>query len=74
MAGEVVLGGDWEYFFARYFDITDDIIMEFDGELCNILDAAGNTLETIEGKMAEREVHPGYRCYVIRAKVKFRRI
>lgn len=76
MVGDTALSGEWEEIKALKFDITDNMTMEFQGASCNIADSQGNLVETLGAKdgRAQREVLPGYRCYVIRAWVKFEKI
>jgi len=71
--GDKAFSGDWERISAFAFDITEDMTMEFEGTSCNIMDSAGNLVEKLgsEHGQVSREVVTGYRCYVIRARIKF---
>jgi len=71
--GERAFNGEWEQIGAQYFDITEDMIMEFQGRSCNIADSEGNLVEKLgtEHGRVTRDIVAGYRCYVIRAWVKF---
>jgi hypothetical protein len=72
--GDKAFSGDWERISAFAFDITEDMTMEFKGTSCNIMDSAGNLVEKLGPEHGEvpREVLAGYRCYVIRARVRFK--
>ena len=71
--GEKALNGEWEKISALAFEISEDMTMEFQGKSCNIADSEGNLVENLgEGHgQVSREVLAGYRCYVMRAWVKF---
>lgn len=74
--GEKALSGEWEKISNKCFEIREDMIMSFKGDSCNIVDGEGNLipdgcLGPDDGE-AEREVKPGYRCYVMRAMVRFK--
>lgn len=69
--GDKALGGEWEDISAYKFEIQEDMKMIFEGRSCNIFDAEGNLIEQIGAGKANREVYSGYRCYVLRAKIKF---
>ncbi|KAH8650352.1 hypothetical protein BGZ60DRAFT_195684 [Tricladium varicosporioides] len=71
--GTKALGGDWEQIGAQYFDIAEDMTMEFQGQSCNILNSEGALVEKlgVEHGRVTRDVLIGYQCYVIRAWVKF---
>jgi len=45
--GERAFNGEWEQIGAQYFDITEDMIMEFQGRSCNIADSEGNLVEKL---------------------------
>jgi len=73
--GAKAFNGEWEKISAKAFDIPEDMTMEFQGKSCNIMDGEGNVVEQLgedHGRVS-REVLAGYRCYVIRAWVKFER-
>lgn len=72
-AGDKALSGEWEEIGARKFEITEDMTMTFEGISCNIQDGEGKWVEelgTEDGQVA-REVLAGYKCYVMKAKIKF---
>lgn len=69
--GDKALSGEWEEISNKVFEITESLIMEFQGKSCNILDGEGNVLEQLSEGYAEREVDSGYRCYVMKAKIRF---
>lgn len=73
--GELALSGEWEKISNNRFEIQEDMVMTFEGRSCNIVDAEGNPipdgcLGPSDGQVT-REVKVGYRCYVMRAWVKF---
>lgn len=73
--GEKALNGEWEKISNKCFEIKEDMIMTFEGRSCNITDGEGSlipngSLGPADGQTA-REVKAGYRCYVMRALVKF---
>lgn len=71
--GEKALKGEWEEVTRFKFEITEDMKMAFCGASCNIFDAEGNVVESISAKdgQVEKDVHAGYCCYIMRARVKF---
>lgn len=69
--GDKALGGNWEKISAFAFEIEEDMTMEFEGQSCNIADSEGKLVEKIGEGYATRDVLAGYRCYVMRARVKF---
>jgi hypothetical protein len=73
--GDKALNGEWEQIGAKYFDMTEDMTMEFQGRSCNIKDGEGSLVEKLgpEHGRVTREVLAGYRCYVLKAWVKFER-
>lgn len=72
--GEQALSGEWEEITAALkFEITEIMTMEFKGESCNIADTEGKLVEnlgTAHGHVS-RELLPGYKCYVVKAWVRF---
>ena len=72
-AGEKALGGQWEDIVALRFEITERMIMTFEGSSCNIQDSRRNLVKSLGAKDGQvtQEVEAGYRCYVIRSRVKF---
>lgn len=71
--GARALNGKTEWIMNHKFEIEADMVMEFEGASCNIADADGKIVDTLgpdDGKV-ERDVHTKYRCYVMRASVKF---
>lgn len=71
--GARALAGYEEWIPVLDFEIPEDMIMEFEGRSCNILDCdqkVVDTLGTKDGRVL-REVKKGYRCYVMKARVKF---
>jgi len=73
--GDKAFNGEWEKISVFVFEITEDKTMEFQGKSCNIIDSDGNLVEQLgEGNgQVSRQVLAGYRCYVMRAWVKFER-
>ncbi|OJD23306.1 hypothetical protein ACJ73_05342 [Blastomyces percursus] len=72
--GDKALSGEWEEIkTALKFDITESMIMEFEGASCNIADGEGKLVENLDTThgLATREVLSGYKCYVVKARVKF---
>jgi len=74
--GDLALSGQWEEIMAQYFDIKEDMTMEFQGEYCNIEDAAGSFVEQFDKNSGEvkKDVFVGFRCYVMKAKVRFTKV
>ena len=73
--GDKALSGQWEEIGACRFEIPEDMTMEFQGKSCNIVDGEGNTVEELgpdHGRVT-REVLAGYKCYVLKAWIKFER-
>lgn len=72
--GDLALSGEWEEIkTALKFEITESMTMEFEGTSCNIADDEGklvDSLGTAHGRVT-REVLYGYKCYVIKAWIKF---
>jgi hypothetical protein len=54
--------GEWEQIGAQYFNIAKDIVMEFQGKSCNIIDSAGNIVKKlgVEHGRVTRDVLTGY--------------
>lgn len=73
--GERALNGEWEYISNKCFELEEDMVMTFEGSSCNITDREGNPVPAGElGKdngQVVKNVLAGYRCYVMRARVKF---
>jgi len=71
-AGDKALSGEWEAIGAHKFEITEDMTMTFEGISCNIKDGEGKLVEELgtEDGQVTREVLAGYRCYVMRARIK----
>jgi len=72
-AGDKALSGEWEEIGGHKFEITEDMTMTFEGRSCNIADGEGNLVEKLgtENGQVTREVLAGYKCYVMRAQIKF---
>lgn len=73
--GEKALSGAWERISIKCFEIQEDMVMQFEGRSCNITDSEGNpvpggTFGPDDGRV-EKEVLAGFRCYIMRALVKF---
>lgn len=73
--GKKALSGEWEMVSNKCFEIQEDLTMEFEGRSCNITDSKGNPIQggqlgPDDGKV-EKEVLAGFRCYIMRALVKF---
>lgn len=75
--GEKAIHGEWEYISNKCFEIEEDMVMKFEGRSCNIADRDGNLVPNGELRSPDveitRDVLAGYRCYVMRARVKFER-
>jgi hypothetical protein len=72
--GNKALNGEWEEILAAYkFEITEDMTMSFQGRSCHIEDNKKKLVETLGRDDGEvmREVFAGYRCYVMKAWIKF---
>lgn len=72
--GEKALNGEWEEISNYKFQITEDMVLEFEGESCNIIakDGQVDSFGEKDGHV-KKEVRPGYRCYVMKARVLFTR-
>lgn len=73
--GEKALNGEWEWISIKCFEIQEGMVMGFEGRSCNITDSEGNpisngTFGPDDGRV-EKEVSAGFRCYIMRALVKF---
>lgn len=73
--GEQALKGEWERIGAKCFEMQEDMVFTFEGVSCNIADSENNLipggkLGSSDGEVT-RNVLAGYRCYVMRARVKF---
>lgn len=73
--GQKALNGEWEKISNKCFEIQEDMVMSFNGQSCNIADSEGQpipngSLGPTDGETT-RDVKTGYRCYVMRAMVKF---
>ena len=71
--GEKALSGQFEEIGAHKFEITEAMTMTFEGTSCNIQDGEKNlvaSLGTADGQVT-RQVLAGYRCYIMKASVKF---
>jgi hypothetical protein len=75
--GEQALNGEWERISNKCFEIQEDMIMEFEGRSCNITDSEGNPVPGAtfgpDDGLIEKEVLAGFRCYIMRARVKFKK-
>jgi len=71
--GEKALKGEWERISAFVFEIAQDMTIEFEGMSCNVLDSEGTVVETLgeNDESVKRKVYAGYRCYVMKAWVRF---
>jgi len=71
--GDKALSGEWEEIGARVFEITEDVTMTFQGRSCNIADSEGKLVEKLgaEDGQVTRNVLAGYRCYIMKASVRF---
>jgi hypothetical protein len=73
-AGKKALAGDWVEIGAELFEITEDMLLSFEGRSCNIQDEEGNLVKQLgekDGKVEDESVLAGYRCFVMKAFVKF---
>lgn len=72
--GDRALAGENEWIMNHRFEITEEMTMEFNGESCNIANPDGpdEELGPRDGQVT-RKVDAGYRCYVMRAWVKFQK-
>jgi len=71
--GKKALNGEQVWIEGDRFEITENMTMTFEGGSCNIEDGEGNGVDTLganDGNVT-REVLVGYKCYVMRAWVKF---
>lgn len=73
--GEKALKGEGEKISAYAFEISEDMVMEFEGRSCNILDGEGRLIEKLstENGRVTREIPCGYRCYIMQAWVQFQK-
>ena len=71
--GDKAKGGDWEKISNLAFDITEDMIMEFEGKSCNIINNKGNVIGEFgeEDRLVQKDVLPGYQCFVMRVRIRF---
>jgi hypothetical protein len=71
--GNKALHGEWEEIGAHKFEMLEDMTMTFEGISCNIQDGKGSLVRTLGKKDGQvtQEVLTGYRCYVIRSRIKF---
>ncbi|OJD20776.1 hypothetical protein ACJ73_07887 [Blastomyces percursus] len=71
--GNKALRGEWEDIGALKFEMSEDMIVTFEGRSCHIEDSEGRHVDTLgsEDGRVTREVLEGYRCYVLKAKIKF---
>ncbi|KAL4940847.1 hypothetical protein BDV06DRAFT_213166 [Aspergillus oleicola] len=75
--GDKAMQGEWEYIIVKIFEINEDMIMEFEGASCNILNEAGEQQAgpfSEKDGLVKREVRPGDRCYVLKAYMKFEKL
>jgi hypothetical protein len=74
-ARDKALSREWEEIKAYKFEIMEDITMIFKGILCNIQDSKGKWVEElgIEDGQIVKEVFTGYKCYMMKAKIKFKK-
>jgi hypothetical protein len=78
VVGQKALNGEWERISNKCFEIQEDMVMSFEGQSCNIADSEGKpvpngSLGIADGRVL-RDVKTGYRCYIMRANVKFEKI
>lgn len=73
--GERALSGETERISAKCFEIKEDMLMIFEGQSCNITDNKDEPIFAYgsnDGEVREN-VKAGYKCYVMRAHIKFKR-
>lgn len=72
--GERALAGFDEYIIVCCFEITEEMTLEFKGLSCNIENPDGPDEELgPEKELVRRKVYPGYRCYVLKAWMSFKK-
>ena len=74
-AGDKALSGEWEEIGGYKFKITEDMTMIFKGILCIIKNGEGKLVEElgIEDRQVTRGVFTGYKCYIMRARIKLKK-
>lgn len=72
--GDIALAGFDEYITVYRFKITEDMTLEFKGLSCNIENPDGPDEELgPEEEPITRKVYAGYRCYVLKAWMSFKK-
>ncbi|KAE8130820.1 hypothetical protein BDV38DRAFT_43062 [Aspergillus pseudotamarii] len=74
--GDKALQGEWEEISVYIFEIKEYMIMEFEGVSCNILDGEGKQQAgpfNEKNGLVEHPVRPGDRCFVLKARIKFKK-
>jgi hypothetical protein len=73
--GKKALNGERVWIEGDWFEITEDMTMTFEGRSCNVLDSTGHAVYTLRSNDGEvtRDVLDGYRCYVLKAFVEFKK-
>ncbi|KAJ0416719.1 hypothetical protein BJY00DRAFT_291021 [Aspergillus carlsbadensis] len=72
--GDKALQGEWEEISIRVIAIKEHMTMEFEGVSCNILDETGKQHAghfSEKDGLVKREVRPGDRCYILKARITF---
>jgi hypothetical protein len=74
-SGAKALSGEKVWVGAKVFEVTEDMMMEFEGSSCNILDSEGNVLHQYGPKdgFVKREIRAGLRCYVLESYIMFKK-
>ena len=73
--GERALSGETERISAQCFEINEDMLMTFEGQSCNITDNKDEPIFAYGSSDGEvqKNIKAGYKCYVMRAHIKFER-
>lgn len=71
--GNKALGGVFEKIAAKCFVMEENMLMTFKGYSCNIIDDKGKVIAEYgpDNEEVKKDVGIGYKCYVMRALVKF---
>lgn len=71
--GEKALGGEFEKISVKCFEMKKNMLMTFKGHSCNITDEEGKFVGAYGpiNEEVKREVMAGYKCFVMRALIKF---
>ena len=70
------LEGKWVRIGGEQFEISDEMVMTFEGESCYIVDSEGNPVANFDesdGLVENVVVLAGYRCDVMKASIMFKK-